>query len=212
VIVTPVSLLSGQSATEQDLRLMALVAARDPEAQRRVATRLAPRVRRLCRLLLRHAADADDAAQLSLIEVLRSACGFRFDNGIERWADRITVRTAARYARAQRRASALVDQGVDPEALSGPMGGWPSLGRMSGDIDACLDRLGDERREAFVLKHALGYSVTEIAELTGAPVGTVKDRLVAARKILREMIVRQSRHARPGPGWRRAPGMGQGEP
>jgi RNA polymerase sigma-70 factor (ECF subfamily) len=55
---------------------MEAVAASDPRAQTVVAERLTPRVRRLCRLLCRSAADADDAAQVSLIEILRSASTF----------------------------------------------------------------------------------------------------------------------------------------
>ena len=42
-----------------------------------------------------------------------------------------------------------------------------------------------------MLKHALGYTTEEIAELTDKPVGTVKDRLVAARKQIRRLITRE---------------------
>jgi DNA-directed RNA polymerase specialized sigma24 family protein len=44
-----------------------------------------------------------------------------------------------------------------------------------------------------VLHHALGYTIEEIAELSEAPVGTVKDRLVTARRELRAMLERDVR-------------------
>jgi RNA polymerase sigma-70 factor (ECF subfamily) len=65
-------------------------------------------------------------------------------------------------------------------------------------IDALLDRLSDERRTAFVLRHLAEYSVDEIAELTGAPPGTVKDRLVSARKQLRNWLRRDATSRRRG--------------
>ena len=45
---------------------------------------------------------------------------------------------------------------------------------------------------------ALGYTIEEIAELTDAPVGTVKDRLVVARRELRSMLEREARRNRSG--------------
>jgi RNA polymerase sigma-70 factor (ECF subfamily) len=65
-------------------------------------------------------------------------------------------------------------------------------------IEALLDRLSDDRRTAFVLRHALEYTVEEVAELTESPVGTVKDRLVASRKLLRRMIEREAERAERG--------------
>ena len=58
-------------------------------------------------------------------------------------------------------------------------------------LDEYLAQLPAARREVLVLKHALGYTTEEIAELTDKPVGTVKDRLVAARKQIRRLIVRE---------------------
>jgi RNA polymerase sigma-70 factor (ECF subfamily) len=62
-------------------------------------------------------------------------------------------------------------------------------------VERFLDQLEPERRRAFVLHHALDYTVEEIAEATGAPVGTVKDRLVMARRTLRRFIEREARRA-----------------
>jgi RNA polymerase sigma factor (sigma-70 family) len=55
-------------------------------------------------------------------------------------------------------------------------------------LDTLLSRLSQDRYQAFVLHHALDYTVEEIAELTGTPHGTVKDRLVTARKQLRKLL------------------------
>jgi DNA-directed RNA polymerase specialized sigma24 family protein len=60
-------------------------------------------------------------------------------------------------------------------------------------LDTLLNRLSNERFQAFVLHHALDYTVDEIAEVTGAPPGTVKDRLVMARKQLRKLLRGEAR-------------------
>lgn len=179
---------------QADVELMAAAAANDPAAQRAVVERLARRVRKVTGLLCRVAADADDAAQMALIEILKSAGTFRIATSLERWAERITIRTTLRAARRERSRKNLLDRWLPAGVL--PWGGPPA--QSSSDevsLDALLQRLSQERFQAFVLHHALEYTVEEIAELTGSPVGTVKDRLVSARKLLRKMLHAELRAA-----------------
>src|SRR6187549_4016886 len=101
---------------QADVELMAAVAANDPAAQRAVAHRLAPRVRKVAGLFCRSAADADDAAQAALIEILRCAASFRVATSLERWAEQVTVRTTLRIARRERSRRSLLERWV-PEGL-----------------------------------------------------------------------------------------------
>ena len=175
----------------EDLRLMQLAGSGDCRAQRVLAHRLAGRVRRIAQRILQSGTEADDASQTALIEILKSAAGFNGDSSIERWADRIAVRTAIRHAREQRRRPSNVGSYcVDAETLAAPRQQGGSSERIARDVQEYLAALSAQRREVLVLKHALGYTVDEIAEMTGAPVGTVKDRLIAARKQIRKLIQR----------------------
>src|SRR5262245_56850771 len=115
--------LTRDGAALADLSLMKRVAAADKHAQRVLAHRLAARVRRISQRLLSNRADADDAAQLALIEILRSAATYRDISTIERWADRITVRTVLRHAREQRRRRSE-ERRVGKEGSSG---WWPTM-------------------------------------------------------------------------------------
>lgn len=54
------------------------------------------------------------------------------------------------------------------------------------DLGAAMKRLPPEQRIAVSLYFGEGMSVAEIAAITNAPEGTVKSRLFAARKALRE--------------------------
>jgi len=180
---------------QSDLGFMKLVAGGDQHAQRVLAHRLAPRVQRIAQRLLANKADADDAAQVALMEVLRSAANFREESSIERWADRIAVRTTLRHAREQRRRSLFMRAEPDADILhddSEPEAATPHEDTPR-KLQEYLSQLPKARREALVLKHALGYTTEEIAELTQKPVGTVKDRLVAARRQIRRLIMRELR-------------------
>ncbi len=56
------------------------------------------------------------------------------------------------------------------------------------DIADALKRLAPEQRVALSLFFGEGLSVADIATITGAPAGTVKSRLFAARRALREIF------------------------
>ena len=168
---------------------MERVAAGDPAAQRAFARRVLPRVQRAARALLRSPADAEDAAQHCLIELLRSARTFRGDGALEAWCDRITARAAIRLARERARAAGRIAD-VEPDDLhASPEEPFPGED-LPRDLHDYLAALPDVRREALVLRHVLDHSVAEIAEITGVSVNTVKDRLLAAREALRRQIRR----------------------
>jgi RNA polymerase sigma-70 factor (ECF subfamily) len=154
---------------------------------------LAVRVQRISQRLIRNRADADDASQLALIEILRSAGTYKDISSIERWADRITVRTVLRHARDQRRRPWQIGHFIDAENISAPVEDTPPGPSAPRPVDEYLAALSATRREVLVMKHSLGYTTEEIAELTNNPVGTIKDRLVAARKQLRKLIGRDLR-------------------
>jgi RNA polymerase sigma-70 factor (ECF subfamily) len=167
----------------EDLQLMALAAAADYNAQRLIASRLMERVQRLSRSLLQNRADASDASQASMLEILKSAGTFRGESSLERWADRIVVRTALRAA-AKRRAEGVTMWDDVDMAVNGSSD--PSV-----MVREYLERLSEPARTVLVLRHGFEYSIEEIAELTGVSPNTVKDRLLRAREAIRRIIRRE---------------------
>jgi RNA polymerase sigma-70 factor (ECF subfamily) len=166
-------------------------AATDPLARDALVRRLAPRVRRLSASLLRGGSDAEDVSQLALLEILRSVPGFRGESSLEAWADRIAVRTAIRVARQRRLASVRTKCEIEPDHLPSPVDANRAGEGLPRSILAYLDELPEARRTVLVLRHAMGYSLDEIAEYTGVSVNTVKDRLLAARDQVRKMVRRE---------------------
>lgn len=189
--------LTYEGVDTRDQRLMELVATSDQQAQRQLVDRLMSRVRKATGALLRNPADADDAAQLCMLEVLRSAEKFRgeHEGSLEAWCDRITVRTALRFAKKQARQRSVEVARTDPDHLGlaqGRAAGARLQDEIAGDVSDYLERLPEARREALVLRHVLGYTVAEIAELTKVSPNTVKDRLVQARREFRKMMRREA--------------------
>jgi RNA polymerase sigma-70 factor (ECF subfamily) len=176
--------------TESASDLMAAVAAKDARAQELLIRRVYGRVRRLARFLSGSDADADDVSQQALLELLRSASSFRFETSLERWVDRITVRCALSAIRRERRRQGLLTRWLLPGRLP-----WGTDTKVSMSdpphLEALFERLPYERREAMILRHGMGYAVDEIAELTGTPRGTIKDRLVTGKKQLRRWLKKE---------------------
>lgn len=132
--------------------------------------------------------DAEDAAQNGMMEILRSAGSFRGDN-LTAWADRIAVRTAMRHAR-QRRVRAARHEELEPDELASLPPEPTPTPALPRPLLEYLRELPEARRVALVLRHVMGYSVAEIADLTEVSPNTVKDRLTHARADLRKRLRR----------------------
>lgn len=163
---------------------MARVASGDAAGQRAVVTRLLVRVGRLCRAVLRHREDAEDATQMSMLEILKSAGSYRGESSLERWADRITVRTALRSIQTERRAH-RAPVAHDDVSIDDGAGEAGLLARQY------LDRISERQRVVLVLRHGLDLSIDDISELIGISPNSVKDRLLRGRAAIRQMMRRE---------------------
>ncbi len=57
------------------------------------------------------------------------------------------------------------------------------------EIEEVVQHLPASYRELIMLRHALDFSYDEIAEVTGLPLGTVKNRIFRAREVMRAELV-----------------------
>ncbi|NUO49039.1 MAG: RNA polymerase sigma factor [Polyangiaceae bacterium] len=176
----------------EDRELLEAASSGDRAALDTLAKRIAPRVKRLARALAAGRPAWEDAAQQSLLEILGSTHTFDGRSSFERWADRITARTTLRLLSRERSVSLTRDpeREVDDLAVDPP-----GSHDVASDVQRFLARLSLERRVAIVLHHVAGYSVEEVAAISGVPTDTAKSRLLTARRELRAMIRRDSRPA-----------------
>jgi RNA polymerase sigma-70 factor (ECF subfamily) len=148
----------------------------------------------LARYLTGDPDDAQDLVQETYERALRAWDERAPDTNVKAWLFRI-LRNAfiSRYRQEQRRpALELYDtteqapEGAADEGVSLPAGPDPEQLRriVSGEIEAALRTLSDEARTVILLDLE-GFTESEVAQIVGCAVGTVKSRLNRARAALR---------------------------
>jgi RNA polymerase sigma-70 factor, ECF subfamily len=127
-----------------------------------------PRAHRAAYLVVHDAAAAEDIAQEAFLAAIRALDRFDRRRPFGPWLHRIVVNRAIDWARARAlRAEAELEERPAPEQR--PELEDPTL--------TALAQLSPEHRAVIVLRHLLGYTPGEIAELLELPRGTVNSRL-----------------------------------
>jgi RNA polymerase sigma-70 factor (ECF subfamily) len=151
----------------------------------------------LARYLLRNPTDAEDAVQECYLRALRHFDTMRSPT-IKPWLFAILRNVCnAEYARRSVVELRDVHGGADTSEPPAPMWVEPQATpetAMIEKVDAetiqgMVAELPDVFREVIVLREINDLSYREIAEVVGAPVGTVMSRLARARSMLREAWV-----------------------
>jgi RNA polymerase sigma-70 factor (ECF subfamily) len=178
------------ASPDADIRLMKLVAVGDPAAQHALVVRLQSRAHHIADSILRAGADAEDAMQSGLFEVLRSAGSFRAESTLERWADRIVVRQVMRVARARTQNRQRLDFDAELDDITPQVPEPVATDDLPQPLQFYLEQLPEQLRTVLVLRHSLDHSIQEIADAIGLAQSQVKKRLLRANHLMRRMIRR----------------------
>ncbi|MBY0564171.1 MAG: RNA polymerase sigma factor [Hyphomonadaceae bacterium] len=155
------------------------------EAFERLASRWSPRLRAFAARSLGTTEVAHDVVQDTWEGALRSLARLEDPARFGAWIYGIAARKCADALRGKYRRQRVV--GAVQAALPAPADSESdSNARL--DVAAALKRLPNEQRVAVSLYFGEGLGIDDIAAITGAPAGTVKSRLFAARKALRETL------------------------
>jgi RNA polymerase sigma factor (sigma-70 family) len=165
------------------------VARRDEAAFAELLRRHGPMVLGVCRRLLRHEQDAEDAFQAAFLILARRATSVVPRTAVGPWLYGVACRTAleARGLRARRRAREQPLAGA-PEPAVSPCEPETDLLAL---IDEELARLPERFRAALVLCDREGVPRAEAARSLGIPAGTLSSRLATARKRLAVRLARR---------------------
>lgn len=173
-----------------------------------LALPLLPSLYNLARWLTRHAADAEDLVQESLLKALRGFAGFEPGTNFKAWIFRILRNTylTSRSGLAAMRTVALEDElegdDVYPEGIVNRRTPEAEVLHMR-DVDAlhaAMEKLPPPLLEALLLCDVEEMKYREIAMVVGIPIGTVMSRVARARAFVRrelETKARTGREARP---------------
>ena len=152
--------------------------------------------RKLGRLLSRFVRD--HVAQEAFIKAYRALPSFRGESAFYTWLYRIGINTAKNYLVAKgRRAPTSTDFDADqaesfddadqlrdnntPERLL-------QSKQLGQTVNAAMEALPEELRNAIVLREIEGLSYEEIAEEMNCPIGTVRSRIFRAREAVAEKL------------------------
>lgn len=173
---------------------MAREATGDREAARRLLERIGPRVRHTVRLLVGRDDETEDYTHACFVAILENLGKYKGTGPLEAWAGQLTYRVLMRQLKRRRRSERTVTLVAEETGVGSTTPEREAMRRSREDLWALhLAKLPEKRRTTLVLRLAHGYSVAEVAQLTGAPLNTVRDRI---RVGLREL--RQSLAADPG--------------
>src|SRR5262245_5592149 len=149
--------------------------------------RRAPMVFGVCRRLLRHEQDIEDAFQATFLALVREARTIRSRDSVGPWLYRVAYRIALRArARASR---AHLPLEMDPPET--PAAEEAARRELQPILDQEVNALPAKYRAAFVLCYIERMTTEEAARELGSPRGTVLSRLSRARDRLRRQLARR---------------------
>jgi RNA polymerase sigma factor (sigma-70 family) len=180
----------GERPTVSDGALLErFIAARDEAAFELIVRRHGPMVLGVCRRLLRHRQDAEDAFQATFLVLAHKAGSVRPREAVGNWLYGVAYRTALKArttAARRRRKERLAPVAVAPAvAAEEPADDWRPL------LDREVQALPDKYRVPVVLCELDGLPRKDVAVRLAIPEGTLSSRLAAARQILARRLARR---------------------
>lgn len=149
-----------------------------------------PLAYRVAQGVLRNAADAEDVAQEAMLRAYQKFDRLRDATRFRAWLVRITFRLALDRWRSARRREQRETEWALPERRPSPptTEDIAASNAFQARLEKAVEELPAKLRLVLLLAAMEGYTLEEVAELLGVPLGTVKSRLFFARKRLSEKL------------------------
>ena len=183
-------------AIDSDAPLVARAVAGDHKAFELLVIKYQRRVQRLIGRMVRDVDLVEDIAQETFIRAYRALAQFRGEAQFYTWLYRIAVNTAKKALMDLKRnptvsensfksddddeTSFLENELTSPETPDAVLAS-KEIAQM---INAALEALPEELRQAITLREIEGLSYEEIAEAMNCPIGTVRSRIFRAREAI----------------------------
>ncbi|HEU4652885.1 MAG TPA: sigma-70 family RNA polymerase sigma factor [Steroidobacteraceae bacterium] len=170
-------------ASAPETVVVELARAGDLTAFRELVRRREQSIRGLLRRLSRNAAQADELSQEVFIQAWRGIKRLQTNAAFWSWLRQIAVRTWMHALRDEQQ-RAIAHSAVGSDAIAEVS----SCDEDCLDLDAALAELEPPVRLCVVLSYQVEMSHSEIADVTGLPLGTVKSHINRGAKTLREIL------------------------
>ena len=181
---------------EADLLLVERTLAGDQRAYGLLVLKYQRRIQRLVGRMVRDVDLVEDIAQETFIRAYRALHQFRGDAQFYTWLYRIAVNTAKKFLLELKRNPTMSESflsSADEDETSGPKyeptteetpESELAAKEIAGVVNAAMDALPEELRQAVTLREIEGLSYEEIALAMDCPIGTVRSRIFRAREAI----------------------------
>lgn len=186
------------SDRETDQILVERVQQGDKQAFGLLVAKYQRKLMRLVSRLVRDQAEAEDVVQEAFIKAYRALPGFRGDSAFYTWLYRIGINSAKNHLATRSKRPPTLTEFDNEEAESFDEGellrdqNTPERILMSKEIgetvNAAIEALPEDLRNAIVLREIDGLSYDEIAMVMECPIGTVRSRIFRAREAIAEKL------------------------
>ena len=194
------TLLQGEKPGDADAMLVERAVAGDEKAFELLVIKYQRRIQRLIGRMVRDVDLVEDIAQETFIRAYRALAQFRGEAQFYTWLYRIAVNTAKKALMDLKRNPTVSENffksGDDDE--TSPLENdlisseTPDAVLASKEIaemvNAAMEALPEELRQAITLREIEGLSYEEISEVMNCPIGTVRSRIFRAREAISEKI------------------------
>jgi RNA polymerase sigma-70 factor (ECF subfamily) len=150
--------------------------------------------------LVRVPADAEDLVQETYLKAFRAADTFHPGTNLRAWLFTILHNTARNRARDRARDSVTIDSETVERAADTHVDGAAETPEalllrdtLAPELQAAVDALPDQFRQAVWLRDVEEFSYAEIASMLDVPVGTVMSRISRGRRMLFDQLVDKQR-------------------
>ncbi len=172
-----------------DVRLLAALRAGNAGFSGMLHDRTRPIVQRTVeRLLGARDSDVEDLIQVAMIELLRSISRYRGECSLDTWSATIAANVVYKHIRRRGLERSFFTRNDPPEDVPHSSQQKPILRAMVERIAHHLHEMAHDRAWTFLLHDVHGYSLDEVAAMTGVSVAAAQSRLVRGRRELHERI------------------------
>jgi RNA polymerase sigma factor (sigma-70 family) len=176
-------------AQASEAALIVASQAKDQRAFGELVKRRQGWARGLLRKMCRSAAEADDLAQEAFIKAWDRIRDLETPAAFPGWFRRIAVTT---FLMAKRRQKAVFEVIDDASPIAAEDSTPENAAGAKIDLEKALARLSDAERLCVTLNHGEGLSHSEIVDMTGLPLGTVKSHVLRGTEKLRRLLEPQA--------------------
>lgn len=145
-----------------------------------------PRLLYYIRRLVPQEADAWDALQRTWLATHRDLRRLKDPRALRTWLYRVARNQAISHLRLERAYRDQVDEQANPDEIGGA--DWTPSVDEAERVHHALASLSLPHREVITLHFLEAMPLEEIAQVTGAPAGTVKSRLHYAKRMLKRQL------------------------